>query len=70
VKTVSVVAHAFDCLPGHVTVNGRGTGSTLRSATCDAIRDLLKDQRLRRKHINDFKLQVVVIADRKIGDAS
>jgi hypothetical protein len=66
-KVVNIIGHEFDALPGHVTVNGRGSGSTLQSATCDALRELLKDQRLRRKHIGSFKLSVVVIADRKIG---
>jgi len=67
VKVVNIIGHEFDALPGHVTVNGRGSGSTLRSATCDALRDLLKHPKLHRKHIGSFKLSVVVIADRKIG---
>jgi hypothetical protein len=66
-KIVNIIGHEFDALPGHVTVSGRGSGSSLRSATCDALRELLKDPRLHRKHIGSFKLSVVVIADRKIG---
>jgi hypothetical protein len=69
-KTVSVVAHAFDCLPGHVTINGRGSGRTLHTAVCRAVASSLRDRRLRWKHVNDFKLQVVVIADKKIDGAS
>jgi hypothetical protein len=55
-KTVSVVAHAFDCLPGHVTLNGRGSGRNLRTAVCRAVASTLRDRRLRWKHVNDFKL--------------
>jgi hypothetical protein len=64
IKTVNIVGHEFDALPGHVVVNGRGSGSNLRSATCAALRAMLKDQRLRGRHIGSFKLSVVVIAER------
>lgn len=67
-KTVSIVGHAFDCLPGHVTIPARGVGSNLRVAVCDALRNMFDDKRLYRKHIGDFKLSVVVIADRKAND--
>lgn len=64
-KTVSAIGHAFDCLPGHVTVTARGTGSNVRVAICDAIRVMFTDKRLYRKRIGDFKLSIVVIADSK-----
>ena len=64
-KLVQVVGHKFDCLPGHVTIGGRGSGSSLRTAVCDAIRNMFADQRLNRKHINDFKLSVVVLQETK-----
>jgi len=67
VKLVNIIGHEFDALPGHVTVSGRGSGSSLRTATCDALRDLLKNTKLHRKNIGSFKLSVVVIANRKIG---
>jgi hypothetical protein len=68
-KTVNVVAHAFDSLPGHVTISVRGRGFNLRAALCDAIREMFKDERLRRKRIDDFKLSVVVLTDREKDDA-
>ena len=66
-KTVSVIGHSFDCLPGHVTISGRGTGSNVRTAVCHAVRVMFGDKRLHRKHVGDLKLSVVVIADRKEG---
>lgn len=70
-KSVQVIGHAFDCLPGHITIAGRGSGSSLRVAVREAISKMLADPRLRRKHVNDFKMSVVVIADRKeIADAT
>lgn len=66
-KTVNIIGHEFDALPGHVIVNGRGSGSTLRVAVREAISDMLADARLHRKHIGSFKVSVVVIADRKVG---
>lgn len=66
-KTVQVIGHSFDCLPAHVQVVGRGTGSNLRIAVCDALRTMFADERLHRKHINDFKVSVVVLSDKKGG---
>lgn len=66
-KTVQVVGHAFDCLPGHVTISGRGSGSSVRVAVKKAIERMFEDDRLYRKQIGDFKMTAVVIADRKIG---
>jgi len=60
-KTVSVVAHAFDCLPGHIQISGRGEGKQLRSAMFRAVSQVLRDPRLRWKHVNDFKMQIVVM---------
>jgi hypothetical protein len=62
-KTVAVIGHAFDCLPGHVTISARGKGATVRVATMRGVSNMLDDQRLRRKQIGDFKISVVVIAD-------
>ena len=64
-KTVSLIGHAFDCLPGHVTISARGTGSHVRTAVCDAVRTMFLDKRLHRKRVGDFKLSVVVISDQK-----
>ena len=66
-KTVQVIGHSFSCCPGHVVIEGRGSGSSLRVALCNAVRAMLKDERLRHRHINNFKLSVVVIADKKVG---
>jgi hypothetical protein len=60
-KTVSVLAHEFDCLPGHVTTRATGEGGTLRVATMRAVSNLLDDPRLRGKRIGEFKLNVVVL---------
>lgn len=48
-KTVQIIGHAFDCLPGHVTISARGTGGTVRVATQRAIGKMLWDKRLYRK---------------------
>ena len=63
-KTVSVVAHAFDCLPAHVTITAKESGFNLRVATARAVSAVLSDKKLRKKHVNDFKISVVVIANR------
>jgi hypothetical protein len=62
-KIVSIVGHSFDCLPGHITISARGTGSSLRTAICDAVREMFNDSRLHRKHIKDFKISIAVAAD-------
>jgi hypothetical protein len=62
-KTVNVVAHSFDCLPGHVTVAAKAKGGNVRVATARAVGLVFLDERLRRKQISDFKLSVVVISD-------
>lgn len=63
-KTVQILGHAFDCLPGHVTIPARGEGGTVRIATMRAVSSLFDDQRLRHKQIGDFKLSVVVVRDK------
>ena len=57
-KTVHVEGHAFDCLPGHVTVTGRGVGSNVRIALIRAVGSMFSDDRLRRKRVRDFKMSV------------
>ena len=66
-KTVQAIGHSFDGLAAHITVEGRGAGGTLRVATMRAVNIMLGDPKLRHKHINDFKISVVVIADKKGG---
>lgn len=61
IKTVHVLAHGFDCLPGHVTIGAYGSGSNLRAAVIHGVREALKDKRLSRKRIGEFKMSVVVI---------
>jgi len=68
VKTVHVLAHQFDALPGHVSVSASGSGSSLRMAVKDAVDKILSDVKLRHKHIGEFKLSVVVIANGKETD--
>lgn len=63
-KCVHVLGHAFDCLPGHMMIAARGHGSSVRVATREAVNSLFSDPRLRRKHVGNFKMSVVVIADK------
>ncbi len=62
-KTVQVIGHAFDCLPGHVTIQGQGSGGNVRIATMRAVSVMFCDSKLRHKQISDFKISVVVIAN-------
>ena len=64
-KTVEIVGHSFDCLPGHVSVCARGQGSSLRVALCDAVRAIFDDPRLLRKRVHSFKLAVVAAEKEK-----
>ena len=64
-KTVQVLGHAFDCLPGHVTIAGRGEGHNVRVATTRAIDNMFDDQRLYRKQVGEFRLSVVVISEKE-----
>lgn len=64
-KNVTIVGHAFDCLPGHKFLAESGSGSSLRVACAVALRKLLSRQELRRKHVGSFKLAVTVNADPK-----
>ena len=59
-KTVTVVGHTFDCLPGHVQITSRGSGADVRVAVCSALRLLMKDSKLCRKRVHSFKLSVIV----------
>lgn len=67
-KTVSIVAHSFDCLPGHEQISARGEAGSVRVAIQRAVLSIFQDRRLRHKQINDFKMTVVVIADRRLSD--
>lgn len=64
-KTVQVIGHSFDGAPAHLTVEGRGSGQSLKSAARKAVGAMLADRRLRWKHIDSFKLTAVVIANGK-----
>lgn len=64
-KTVQVIGHSFDGAPAHLTVEGRGSGQSLKSAARKAVGAMLTDRRLRWKHIDSFKLTAVVIANGK-----
>lgn len=69
-KTVFVVGHAFDCLPGHVTIGKTNSGFNMRVAVARAVADVLSDERLKHKQIGEFKMTVVVIADRGGDDGT
>jgi len=60
---VQVLAHAFDGMPGHVTISKSGEGYNLRVATSRAVEDVLSDERLKHKRIGEFKMSVVVVKD-------
>jgi len=64
-KQVEVIGYEFDSLPAHVRITGRGSGATLRVALQRAVANMFTKQNLRRKHIDAFKLAVVVIAERE-----
>lgn len=66
-KTVHLIAHAFDCLPGHVTITSRGEGGNLRIAVQRALAAVLSSEKIRGKRVGDFKISVIVIADTKRG---
>jgi hypothetical protein len=61
VKEVSILAHSFDCLPGHVTIRATGKASTLRVAGMRAVEKILSAPELKRKRYSDFKMTLVVI---------
>jgi hypothetical protein len=61
-KIVQIVGHAFDSLPGHITIPARGTGSNAHGM-CHAVRVLFSDKRLHRKRIHNFKLSVVIVIE-------
>lgn len=59
-KSVTIMAHEFDCLPGHVVVTARGNGSNARVATAKAFKSLYKAPELKRRHLKSFKATVVI----------
>lgn len=56
-KTVFIEAQ-FPDLRGNCYVSGRGSGSTTRVAIGRAVTNLLKDTKVRRKHINTINMTV------------
>ena len=59
-KHVEVVGFQFDSLPGHVTLSGRGEGTTLRIAVMRAVADMLHSDRVKHKRVSSFKIGVAV----------
>ena len=61
-KIVWVEGYQFDAggIPGHLVCVGSGKGSTLKSAVCHAIRDMLKKPALKHKQISSFKMSVAI----------
>ena len=64
-KRVSVLAHQFDAVPAHVTIRATGDGTNLCVAVKRAVDTILHDRCLRHKQIGEFKMTVVVIAEKK-----
>lgn len=60
-KTVTLVAYDFNCLPGHVRIEGRGTGSSLRIAAVRAMDAIFSDERVKRRQVGDFRINGVAI---------
>ena len=59
-KVVTVTGHAFDTLPGHITLTTRGQGSSTRVAAMRAIDNLLSSRELKGKRVRSFKIGVVI----------
>lgn len=66
-KTATVHAHSFDCLPGHVGICRNGSGNNLRVAMHRAIEQIFRAPELRRRHVHEFKMSVCVNSARKDG---
>jgi hypothetical protein len=59
-KIVTVVGHQFNCLPAHVQITGKGTGSSIRVAAMRAIESMICDRQLRHLSIGSFKMTASV----------
>ena len=59
-KKVIATAYQFDSLPGHVMVSAAGEGLKIKVAIQRAVEQIMQDPRVRGRHINSFKLAVVV----------
>jgi hypothetical protein len=59
-KQVMVIAHSFDCLAGHVSITGRGEGTSVRIALGRAVDAVFDDLRLKHKRISSCRLTVTV----------
>lgn len=60
-KMVKIIAHSFDNLPAHVSVDAKGVGGSVRVATCRAVANLFENPALRRRRVGSFKLSVTVL---------
>lgn len=54
-KHVTVELIRIDCLPAHVTILGRGAGSSIAIAARRAVERALKDIKLRRRRPHKFQ---------------
>jgi len=59
-KIVSATAHQFNSLPGHITIAGRGTGTSVAIAAGRALDAIFGDARLYHKRIETFKVTFAV----------
>jgi hypothetical protein len=57
---IAMIQARFDLKEGPVDVRGRGTGSSVRAATANAIRDLLKQPKLKHKRFSVFSATVSI----------
>jgi hypothetical protein len=60
-KLATIVAHSFDCLPGHVQITSRnGIGSNARVAIQRAVESIFLSPLLHGKRVHSFKMSVVI----------
>jgi hypothetical protein len=57
---IAIIDARFDLTAGTVYVDGRGRGSNVRAAIGRAVRDLLKQPKLRKKRFTMFTARVTI----------
>lgn len=67
-KSVAVMGHKFDCLPGHVLVSGHGRASNLRVACQRAIGNMLASKQLRGRRVKFFHAIFTIHSNGKGSD--
>jgi hypothetical protein len=68
-KLVCLIAHAFDCLPGHDSVSGYGRASTTRVAAMRAMENIFASPLLKGRRVRSFRA-TITIAEGEKADAT